>query len=109
MEYACKYDTPSTFVESWDMAGSPQTILDSMPMAPISSYKDIWQPAIGMSYDSLSGCSDERTWLPYMYRTLFCSRRLISRNIRGRIIAKRQRSVSVVDNWICLSMKTKYR
>lgn len=109
LEYACEHGEKNVnFTESWDMVGPPQAVLDDMTMSKAHTYRNIWYPAIGLSYDALTSQPPARVWQQYLHRVFFCSGKLIDRKIRRHIISARQNACPIIDGWVCLPIRKKY-
>ena len=109
LEYAYEHRKKDiNFTESWDMIGPPKTVLEDMPMSQIHAYSNIWYPAIGLNYETLIDPKVAKIWRQYLHRILFCSRKLVSRNIRRHVIAARKKNVPITGDWIYLPMQKKY-
>lgn len=68
-EFLHRYEQPpSTFVESFDIAGCPADFEGDQPSGGGKSYRKNWLPYVGLSLDSLLS---DPTWLQQVKRTIY--------------------------------------
>ena len=68
-EFLHRYEQrPSSFAESYDIAGCPRDFSGDLPAGGSKNYRTHWQPYIGLSLDSLL---NDPAWLQTIKRTVY--------------------------------------